>query len=164
VNARAKLDDLVQAVEFDSDFADFEQYFDRKTGRIVMVEKSTLDAAGEDDGKGFADFLDGEREKIELARAVAADDGSRFIEPPGKFEFHEYRHMERFIGTIDDEATREQLARAIKGRGAFRYFKDTLHRLGIQDRWHRYRDEALKKFMLDWAEENWIEVDTGDAK
>ena len=75
------------------------------------------------------------------------DTGERFIDAPDKFDFHEYRHMERFIRSIPDESNAEQLWRAIKGKGAFRSFKDTLHRLGIEDRWYRYRDEAMKDFI-----------------
>jgi hypothetical protein len=33
--------------------------------------------------------------------------------------------MERFIGTVENAEAAEQLWRAIKGKGAFRYFKDT---------------------------------------
>lgn len=44
-----------------------------------------------------------------------------------------YRHMEEFIGSVADADAADQLGRAIRGKGAFRYFKDTLHRLGLQD-------------------------------
>lgn len=82
------------------------------------------------------------------------DPGERFLFPPDKFAFHEYRHMERFIGLLSDAEAAEQLWHAIKGRSAFRYFKNTLHRLGIQGQWRRYRHEAMKEFVIDWAEAN----------
>ena len=41
---------------------------------------------------------------------------------------------------------------AIKGKGAFRYFKDTASRLGLLDEWYRYRANAMKEFVVDWAE------------
>ena len=66
-----------------------------------------------------------------MARAIAGDTQDRFIHPPDRFEFHEYRQMERFIGSLADAAVADQLWRAVKGKGAFRYFKDTLHRRGI---------------------------------
>lgn len=40
----------------------------------------------------------------------------------------------------------------IKGKGAFRYFKDTVSRLGLLPRWYQYLDEAMTQFVLDWAE------------
>ena len=63
-----------------------------------------------------------EKEEVEIARAVV-EESERFVKAPGKFDFHEYRQMERFIGTVQDNTTAEQLWRAIKGKGAFRYFK-----------------------------------------
>jgi len=60
--------------------------------------------------------------------------------------------MERFIGTVKDAEAAEQLWRAIKGKGAFRYFKDTASRLGLLERWFQYRADALKEFVVEWAE------------
>ena len=85
---------------------------------------------------------------------IVADDGSLFLPPPDKFEFHEYRVMEEFIRSIDDNEAANQLWRAIKGHGAFRYFKDTLHRLGIQQSWYDYLEEAQREFVIEWAKEN----------
>ena len=62
--------------------------------------------------------------------------------------------MERFIGTVEDAEAVEQLWRAIKGKGAFRYFKDTASRLGLLEDWYRYRADAMKEFVMDWAEAN----------
>jgi len=67
--------------------------------------------------------------------------------------------MEDFVRTVPDARIADQLWRAIKGKGAFRYFKDTAHRLGFIDEWYRYRDGAMKKFMLDWAAMNKVPVD-----
>jgi hypothetical protein len=66
--------------------------------------------------------------------------------------------MEHFIGTVEDSQAAEQLWRAIKGKGAFRYFKDTAHRLGLLDRWFQYRAEAMKQFVINWAEANNVPV------
>jgi hypothetical protein len=77
---------------------------------------------------------------------------------PDKFDFHEYRQMERFIQTVHDSATAEQLWRAIKGKGAFRYFKDTASRLGLLKQWYQHRDDAMKKFVRDWAEVHQIPI------
>ena len=63
---------------------------------------------------------------------------------------------EQFIQSWPDESVAGQLWRAIKGKGAFRYFKDTLHRLGIEKRWYEYRDKAMKDFIISWAEDNGV--------
>ena len=62
--------------------------------------------------------------------------------------------MERFIGTVENTDAAEQLWRAIKGKGAFRYFKDTASRLGVLERWFQYREEAMREFVVSWAEAN----------
>lgn len=152
MNPPAKLSDLIQAIEFDSQ--EYNARFDRATGRIVVVEESILSALEEGEEDPSIDAPDWQKEEIEIARAIVADDGKRFIDAPDKFDFHEYRHMERFIRTLPDGEAAEQLGRAIKGRGAFRHFKDTLYRLAIQDQWYCYRDQALRKFVIEWAETN----------
>lgn len=53
---------------------------------------------------------------------------------------------------MEDAGAAEQLWRAIKGKGAFRYFKDTASRLGLLQQWYRYRDSAMKEFVIEWAE------------
>ncbi len=151
MNAKAKLSDLIEALEFD--LPEHCTRYDRETGRLVTVEESVLRDVEDGDDEALASLAEWQKEEVEIARAILADTGDRFIDPPDKFEFHEYRQMERFIGTVEGAAA-EQLWRAIKGKGAFRYFKDTLHRLGLQDQWYRYRERAMKEFVIAWAEQN----------
>ena len=54
--------------------------------------------------------------------------------------------------------------RAIKGKGAFRYFKDTARRLGLLDQWYQYRDAAVKEYVLAWAEANEVTVEDDTQK
>ncbi len=128
--------------------------FDRQTGRIVSVERHILSAFEEGQEDDLGDIPDWQKEELDIARAMAKDDGQRFIDAPDKFDFHEYREMERFIGSVENTEAAEQLWRAIKGKGAFRCFKDTASRLGLLERWYQYRDHAMKKFVVAWAETN----------
>jgi hypothetical protein len=48
------------------------------------------------------------------------------------------------------------LRQAIRGKGAFRYFKDTVHRLNLLDAWYAYRDKTMKEFVIAWAEEHQV--------
>ncbi|MBN1864887.1 MAG: hypothetical protein JW808_08305 [Victivallales bacterium] len=75
-----------------------------------------------------------------------------------RFDFHEYRRMEQFIGTVADVAAADQLRRAIKGKGAFRYLKDTADRLKLLDEWYEYRENAMRDFVLDWAKAHQLVV------
>jgi hypothetical protein len=71
---------------------------------------------------------------------------------PDRFEINEYRIMERFCLSIDDEDMRDALCDAIRGRGAFRRFKDRMQVYGMAEEWYRYRDEALREIARAWCE------------
>jgi len=145
-----KLSELIEALEFDSDSQ--VTRVDLQNGCLVSVSEEVFRAVEEDDEEALQDLPDWQKDEVEIARAIATDSGERFVDAPDKFDFHEYRHMERFIGTVENAEAAEQLWRAIKGKGAFRYFKDMASRLGLLEQWYRYRDEALKEFVVAWAE------------
>jgi hypothetical protein len=152
MNPPAKLSDLILALDMPSE--EFRTYFDRKTGAVVSVEEMMLSSLENGEEEDPDDLSDWQMEEYEIAKEIVSDDGSRFLPPPDKFEFHEYRVMEEFIHSLDDNETANQLWHAIKGRGAFRYFKDTLHRLGIQQSWYDYLEKAQREFVIEWAKEN----------
>ena len=95
-----------------------------------------------------------EEEELEAAQEIVKDKSGRFIPAPDPFDFDEYHYMSRFIHTLQNRQAAEDLARAIKGRGAFRNFKDTLGRLGLLEQWYKYREDAVKEFVIAWAEAN----------
>lgn len=160
----AKLSELIESLEFHSD--EHSAWVDLETGRVVRLAHSLLEAVEDDGPDVLEDFPDWEAEEIALARAVVRDSGERFVGGPDRFDFHEYRQMERFIGTLENDKATEELWRAIKGRGAFRHFKDAAHRLGVLEQWYQFRGDALREFVRSWAETNQIPFvdDTGDLR
>lgn len=152
MNPSAKFSDLIEALEFDSPM--HIMYFDRQTGRVVSVDRDVMNGVEEGDEEKLRGLPDWQKDEVEIARAVCDDNGERFIDAPDKFDFHEYHHMECFIETLEDKEAADGLWRAIKGKGAFRRFKDTADGLGLLDRWFRYRDEAKKEVVIAWAEAN----------
>lgn len=145
-----QLSELIETLEFD--FPDYSTRVDLLNGCVVQLPVSLLSAMEDGDEKAADAVGDWEKEEVEIARAVVGDSGERFVAAPNKFDFHEYRHLERFIGTVENAEAAEQLLRAIKGKGAFRYFKDTASRLGLLEQWYRYRADVMKEFVRDWAE------------
>ena len=134
-------------------------WLDTHTGLVVIVEDAVIQAVEEVEGDETpSDLEDWQKEQLPAARAISAGD-KRYLALPDKFEFHEYRHMERFIGTVVDASKADQLWRAIKGKGAFRYFQDAARRLGLLDDWYRFLEAAMNRFMLDWAAANQVPVD-----
>ena len=59
--------------------------------------------------------------------------------------------IERFCLSVDDEDMRDDLCDAIRGRGAFRRFKDRMQLYGIAEDWYRYRDAALRDMAIAWC-------------
>ena len=50
----------------------------------------------------------------------------------------------------------DELQAAVHGRGAFRRFKDAVHRLGIADEWYRFREAALEEIVIEFLEAHGI--------
>ncbi len=80
---------------------------------------------------------------------IAADGAYLVIEPVSSRE--QYRWMERFIPTVEDDTLRGKLNQAIDGKGAFRRFKDVLMNFATErERWFSFRSERLRFFMEAW--------------
>ena len=143
-----KLSDVVDQMDMLSDEAS--TYLNRRTGEMVFVSEECRLAA--EDSDEWDDLPDWEREDMpKIKEAVESED---YLVLPGKFEIHEWSIMEQFAQSIDDEAASEELLTALHGRGAFRYFKDTVRRLDIDKDWYRFRDEAFKEIARDWLQAN----------
>src|SRR5207302_6654146 len=75
-----------------------------------------------------------------------------YLPLPDRFEINEYRIMQRFCLSVEDDDMRDDLCDAIRGRGAFRRFKDRVHPYGMAEEWYRYRDNALREMAMAWCE------------
>ena len=155
--ARVKLSDILKGLEMQGD--EVHTFVDRQTGEVVRVTDE--DAGAVEDGDDLSDCADWQKESIEQARLVDADDAGRFVALPDRFEIDEWRMMRDFSLSVEDEAVSSALLNAIQGRGAFRYFKDQLHERGMADRWYAFRDERYRQIALDWCEANGLELDAG---
>jgi hypothetical protein len=67
-----------------------------------------------------------------------------------------YQDMADFAEAITDERTGRRLARAIKGRGAFRRFKDELHEEhpDLLPAWYAFRDALARRRAVRWLAGN----------
>jgi hypothetical protein len=106
MNKPVKLSDPILSLDM-GEMIEYATYFDRNTNQIVSVESTLLSNVQEGDEEFLEDFAEDD-EQLEIARAIANDDGSRFIAPPDQFDFNEYRLMERFIDSLDDEKAANQ--------------------------------------------------------
>src|SRR5947199_4985457 len=80
-----------------------------------------------------------------------ADDPERWLPVYNEGSREGYRDMELFIASVEDPARAERLAIAIRGRGAFRRFKDELARWpGELERWHALSEERQRARARSW--------------
>jgi hypothetical protein len=76
---------------------------------------------------------------------------SRYLRIDPVSSREQYRWMERFIATVEDEDLRRQLNISIDGKGAFRRFKDALVNHPVErERWFAFRSERLRSCMDSW--------------
>ena len=80
-----------------------------------------------------------------------SDDPERWLAVHGEGSREGYRDMELFIASVEDPGRAERLAIAIRGRGAFRRFKDELVCWpGELERWHAFSEERQRGRARSW--------------
>jgi len=149
-----KLDDIVDGLESQSD--ESSSFLNKKTGEVVLITDEELNAA--EDNEPIEDFPDWQQGQVRIAKEIIAETGD-YISLPTKFDINEYRVMERFCLSLDDPEMSDLFYGLIKGGGAFRRFKNAIHKYEIADEWYSYRDNALKEIAIEWCRENNIEFE-----
>jgi hypothetical protein len=85
------------------------------------------------------------------------EDPDRFVRLPTQWDVHEWEIMREFAESVEPERLSRDLLQALQGKGAFRYFKDTLRRYRREQSWYDYRTRALREIAVDWCKENGID-------
>ncbi|MEX0772869.1 MAG: UPF0158 family protein [Balneolales bacterium] len=125
------LEDIAMATN-DNNY-EMEWYLDVQDGKTVLI----------------SDFTDDD----EMRELVENDlDEERFIPIPVKGPAEGWHEMEQFILSRDDqdEKTQNLLLTIIKGKGAFRRFKDALYDVGLHEQWFGFKDRQDRKDVLNW--------------
>jgi hypothetical protein len=138
------------ADEISSLFEGWNAYLNRRTGELVTVSHDHLRAAEEEEDDDGAPGW--EREILQKAKEILSD--SDYLVLPDRFEIHDYEIMRRFGDSLQDRELGDQLLSLLHGSGAFRRFKDAVHRQGLADAWYRFREEAIVEVARGWLEEN----------
>lgn len=132
---RLDLDELCEAYEYSSFLNTY--YLDTETGEVLLVVHE----------EGVAEQNEKNKKKIER------DDEGRYVEVPGATSREGFGDLQDFIQTVEDEDLREKLRIAIDGKGAFRRFKNVLVKYPEErKRWFEFKDERIKKRVVDWLE------------
>jgi hypothetical protein len=140
------LREIISALEAASD--DCSSYLDPETGEIIVVTEDDI-ALVEEGGEEIPTW---QREMMPKIRAAL--EGGRWLELPDRFDIHEWSIMEGFSRIQNIERIRSELLDAIHGAGAFRAFRSAIRRLGLEESWYQFRDEALAEIARSWLEEH----------
>ena len=103
---KIKLKQVIDAIETANEV--FTYFYDTETGETVYLQD---------------EMITGERDE-ELEELIENSPRDRFLRFPTKYDIHEYSIMESFIESLPPGAARQELAGSIRGRGAFRRFKN----------------------------------------
>jgi len=123
--------------------------FVNDSGEIVIIEDRYL-AMADCYGEDISGLSEDEISDYNIAKDIV-ENFDNYIPLPDKQEIGEYSIMEEFSENYLDAHIRDCLNIAISGKGAFRRFKDTVIRFGIQTEWYAYRDAAFLEFARSWC-------------
>ena len=140
---KIRLEVVIDAIETADDV--FLQFYDMLMGETVYLPSSSSVA----------------EEDPELA-ALLEDQADRFVRFPTQYDIQEYSIMEAFAESLLDEKMADELLRAIRGRGAFARFKQTIRYLGIEARWYAFRARAYRELAVEWCKENDFEYEESE--
>jgi hypothetical protein len=119
-------------------------YIHRTSGEIITLSEEMRSCA-EGDDEDFDAHSYGWGEDLPLEKIREVMDSDEWVALPDRFEIHEWNIMLDFTDTVQNADRRGELVAALRGRGAFRRFKDTLARHGLQDRWYAFHRQALEE-------------------
>ncbi len=118
---------------FEHNAPETHSYLDLELGIVVTI----IDSRPEDEEK----------------RLGIRHEASRFVHLDPASSREQYRWMERFVASVEDEPLRDRLVLAIDGKGAFRRFKDVLLSYPVErDRWFSYRANLLHIYINGWLQ------------
>jgi hypothetical protein len=126
-------------IAFERNSPDQESFLDLENGDLLSIVEGEPDAVAR--------------------RAKVANNPDRYIRVDPASSREQYRWMERFVGTVQDQPLRERLLVAIDGKGAFRRFKDVLLAFPAErERWFAHRSDLLHLHIQTWIEHMNVQV------
>jgi len=123
-------------------------YLNRETGDLCSIGEEEARLA--EDGADPDGLPDWQREQVDQAGEIL--DAEEWLPLPSSFDIHEWAIMDEFSRALDDPDLSDELLDAIRGAGAFRCFRDALHRNGIQESWYGFKAAALAEIAADWLD------------
>jgi hypothetical protein len=126
----------VEELRFAMEDASSEQryFLDTETGEVILVSE-----------------YDDDEESTQRLESIDEAEPGRYLQVPRAESRDGYEDMQEFIDTVSDKALQQLLEVAIRGKGAFRRFKDVLARdPAEQQRWFAFQMERLDTRVREW--------------
>lgn len=145
----------------------FDYFLDMTTGEVIPFSeeilnelKSRLYDNDSDEIEDDIEYIEFDEEpdlpvwmedEVELALEILLDEEGRYVRIPERQPAAAYKSMSDFIDTVEDTVLKEELSKALNGKGAFRRFKDVLVDYPKErKRWHGYNAKAMKREIIEW--------------
>ncbi len=171
---KLKIDLIQLELAFDNNSFEMQYYLDLHTGQVMLITDEIrqklediyeeLNAAGDEGFRHFTEAAqkrnlpDWQKEMLFEAHHVEEHLGTRYVQVPIADVHEAYDDMEDYIETVRGARLQEEIWEAIRGRGAFRRFKELLADYPQErERWFKFQDERVRQRMLDWLAEQGID-------
>ena len=142
--------DVLEALESADDGS--VHFLNPDTGEVLMIIEEERRMVEDEDKDSWEDLPKWQQDHMPKVREFLLN--PRTLKLPGKFEIHEWQIMRDFAEEQEDDQIRRELLNSMHGSGAFRHFKSTIYRLGIENNWYKFCQEALEEIARDWLEEH----------
>lgn len=135
---KIKLKQVIDAVEMANEA--YTLFWDQQTGETVYLDDPDITGMS---NESLLNLLE--------------TDPDRFFRFPTKYEIHEYKIMESFVWSLPSGKAKDELVSAIRGRGAFRRFKNGIRYWRLEQQWYEYLASAYEEIAVQWCRDNGID-------
>lgn len=147
LSMQVKLEDIIEGLEMQSE--ENRSYLNLKTGEISYVSREALLMA--EDEEEYEHLPEWQQDEVRIAIDII-ETINDYVSLPSSFDINEYQIMEDFCFSLADDRKRNILLDSIRGKGAFRRFKDKASQIGISNQWYDYRDKRYKEIAIEFCE------------
>ena len=152
---KADLEEIAMFMD-NQDRYDQNYYLDTETGETVTTPEELMRSLK--DGESLEDLPAWELELVDVAREILAE-SPRYVEIPMRPSYEGYDLMIEFAEGVKDPKLQRDLQYALRGKGAFRRFKDRLRDYpDVEKEWFAFRDAGDRGYVKEWLESIGIEA------
>ncbi len=149
-----KLSQIVEALEMTDQ--NNNGYLHKETFKIVFIsddEFNELEKYEEREDLEELELPSWQLTSLEVTKDVAYS--GNYYNLPSSFDIHEHFIMQKFCYTLEEGLDEECLSNIFRS-GAFRNFKEFIHRNNLERDWYIFRYSKYVKIATDWLEINEI--------